>query len=102
MGLPQICGKVTGKPFHIGLDVQPKDATHIMFLEMPPLLETRLQILTILLFFIDMEALLWIFLQVGGGTSFHDTHVMNNVHLLMTEALYQKITLMFRVLLGMR
>ena len=65
---------------------------------MATLLEAYLQILNFLLFLHHMEALLQGLLEVGGGISIHNTHVMNYYCPLLIEFLDDKLSLLFKII----
>ena len=62
---------------------------------MTNLLEASLQIHLIFPLFRLMEALLWVLRPVRQGVSFHDTHVVNTVCLLLPQVPDKKVALLF-------
>ena len=62
------------------------------------LVYANIEVITLLLALGDLQALLWGLGLVGDGTSIHGTHVVNNVHPLSPQNLYQQAPLLFPLL----
>ena len=57
-------------------------------------MEARLQVIMLIFLIGDMETFLRRSLQVGGGVSVNNRHVVDTIHTLLTEVPDKKVTLM--------
>ena len=98
VGLFPFCCEANGYVFKRSLRLHIKGAFHRdeKGLELAILLDASLQVFTLILLIIHLEALLQILVLVGEGVRVHDTHVVNTIRPSLSEVTGQKISLILQ------